>query len=432
MAITPHDWQVEAVEELLQYGHLLVKAPPGSGKTLIGLLAMKFLGSDDVALVITHSRAIKEQWEKHGMSAITIQEFIRDPFDIAADLTILDEVHHYNAPAWRCIYDYILSDYVLGLSATPGAATEHFERTYEVPWEDIELPPYEFFYHRFNLSASEMTEYTQLSHQIANAMSRDLPPDEKEDLILRLSLSRRRLVQESKTRFACLVEMIPALLGEHSLIVCETIAQANALGEALDIPVHHSKSKQKRLLDAFRTGEQPALISVRMLREGFNAPTLDTIIIASSALTDTHMVQVLGRGMRVSGDKEVTFHIFIANQTSDEKLEGLAEGIIDGKNDSEESLEYKWKHGELYSITSNGKIFQAIDGLRQYFDRMGVESKLLKLKRTGGRFRIYNNSEVLTKVGGKIHMVGKVEALIPLPQPDEDAELKLFARTFLL
>ena len=212
------------------------------------------------------------------------------------------------------------------------------------------------------------------------------------------------------------IDTLPDIAGEHTLVVTETIAQADKIGEALELPVYHSKKKSDKTLEAFRTGEVPILVTVKMLHEGFNAPTLDTVVIVSSALTERHIVQVLGRGLRFYPGKIVMFHIYVAEGTTDEKLIGLAEGIMEGSEDTDESLEFKWKRGERFSLSSHtGRIFTTIKGMRYWFKKTGMESEIFKHKRHGGKFRIFEN-EVLVKVGNQIVSIGEIDGLTPLPQ----------------
>jgi len=404
---TPYDWQEEAIDLLFNKRSLLVKAPPGSGKTMIGQMAIEDLGSGATVLVVVHSKDLMRQWIREGVDAVTIQSLMSQPDHYRVDLLILDEVHHFESPIWSAVYDMFDYDYILGLSATPGEAKRRFAEVYEVKWDAVDLPEYEFVYHKFKLESPAKTEYDKLTKEIINVSNADdLDDAERDKIVLNLSMQRRRVVHNSENRHIHLVNTIPEILGDHTLIVCETIDQAERLGEELDIPTYHSRNKDVDTLDAFRNQEIPAIISVKMLKEGFNCPAIDTVIVASSALTETHVVQVLGRGLRLYPDKEVTFHLFIAENTSDERLVGLAEGIMEGKEDTTESLEYKWKRGKQYSIDHRGMVFQTLADHREYFAPLGIEKEIMKLKRGGGRFRIYDDEDVLVKVGKKLYHIG--------------------------
>jgi superfamily II DNA or RNA helicase len=119
----PYKWQEEAVEKLLNNRSLLVKAPPGSGKSLIAGIASKAVPNSKT-IVICHSIGMVDQWKSYGLNAINIHRAIKYG-NLSATLVVLDECQHYESEVWSKIYDIIKYEFLLGLSATP------------MSWEDL-------------------------------------------------------------------------------------------------------------------------------------------------------------------------------------------------------------------------------------------------------------------------------------------------------
>jgi len=394
----PYEWQTDAVELLKQHGSVLVKAPPGSGKSLIGVIIDEEIGN---TIVIAPTNNIKEQWEtKYNITAMTIQSAMKKD-KIIANTIILDECHHYDSPIWKQIYDKIHSNYILGLSATPGESVNHFKKNIEIKWSDISMPEIKIFYHEFMLTGNEYNEYHKITNQMKKILEDEtLSEEEQKKQQLMISMKRRRLVHNSKNRIEIILKQYESIIGNHNLIICETIKQANELGKLLNVPVYHSKNVDFKALNDFKEGKVRTLVSVQMLHEGFDFPELDTVILSSSALTEVRFVQNIGRSLRKSDNKIAKIHIFIAKNTTDERLKSIAEGILTEKPTAELN-EFKYRHGKDYSIDHRGFIFEKDkinNGMRIYYEKTpeNIEQKVMKIKYSGGRIKIYEN-EILVK-----------------------------------
>jgi superfamily II DNA or RNA helicase len=281
-----------------------------------------------------------------------------------------------------------------------------------VNWDQIPLPDISIHYHRFSLDRRSKQAYDYWTEKIQSVNKLDLEPSDIDDLRLMYAIKRRRIVHLCPVRHTEVVGHYFEMVGERTLIVCEAIAQANHIAKDLGLPVYHSKNADPSILEKFQTGETPCIVSVKMLKEGFNCPAIDTIIIVSSALTEQNLVQVVGRGLRVYGDKKVAIHIFIAADTTDTKRVGLAEGILGVtqlSKDADRFPEYQWRRGTLVSIDTRGRIFKANKNGRAYYKETGLEKQITEVMGRAGRFRIYEGQVIVRDPEGRHHNLGRIE-----------------------
>jgi len=137
------DYQRDAVERLARVTQGTVVIPCGGGKTVVGLGAIRRIGTP--ALVLVHTLDLAEQWreqlrtrlgveagligdgveEPREVTVAVIQALCRwepaklDPFLAGFGLLILDEAHHVAASTFHRLVDRCPARYRLGLTATP-------------------------------------------------------------------------------------------------------------------------------------------------------------------------------------------------------------------------------------------------------------------------------------------------------------------------
>jgi superfamily II DNA or RNA helicase len=147
-AIQLKDFQITAVEATRRKDIGIISAPPGSGKTIIGLSVIA--EKQQPALIIVHRKQLAEQWKdriqsflkipKHeigtiGQSETRIGKKITiammqslsgvavnrelDKLKEAFGLIIVDECHHIPAETYRDCIERFHSYYLYGLTATP-------------------------------------------------------------------------------------------------------------------------------------------------------------------------------------------------------------------------------------------------------------------------------------------------------------------------
>ncbi|RPE00063.1 DEAD/DEAH box helicase [Aureibaculum marinum] len=143
--------------------HFHVIAPPGSGKTVLGLEIVKRIGKK--TLVLAPTLTIRNQWEERLQNFFTKEHFESVSFDIKSlsninfstyqslhsfyktfnnkdayytyfkdngiETIVLDEAHHLKSEWWKCLYELKQSSLytVVALTATPPYDSERTELT---------------------------------------------------------------------------------------------------------------------------------------------------------------------------------------------------------------------------------------------------------------------------------------------------------------
>lgn len=95
-----------------------------------------------------------------------------------------------------------------------------------------------------------------------------------------------------------------------ALIFAVDIAHAEALAQACNIPVAHSKKTKKEVtqtLEDFRAGKIDGLVSVEMFTEGMNLNNAISLIMARPTQSELLYIQIVGRIVRLHPSKEKAY-----------------------------------------------------------------------------------------------------------------------------
>ena len=195
-------------------------------------------------------------------------------------------------------------------------------------------------------------------------------------------------------------------------MICQRIDQANQISQLTNTPVYHSQDKNDQNLQDFRDGKIKALISVGMLKEGFDKRDIDVLIITSTALTEAYHIQSLGRAIRLPNDAII--YILLARDTTDEKIlkyknlyDHEIQGHFTGKYDSElTEIGKLYYNSESFSLDSRRKIFKRTEHGRQYYKDNPIIQELRKVIPQGGRFRVSKGGKVIIKRQNQYKIIG--------------------------
>ena len=408
-----YPWQKKLLS--LYNGCGIVKVAPGGGKTFGAIQLIKNKKYKNV-IVAVPTLPLKSQWEKelkeHNVTAdVHTYHYLSKNHD-ECDLLVVDECHRSVSPIFKKLYENINYKFVIGLSATPNEESEKFCGTIiiDVSFEESNIADFKVVFASIELTPRERAIYDRLSYGLQRAI------EERDEMFYQhqrknidaIIFKRRSIVYSARQRIPKTIELIKRNEGKNILLICQRIKQADELSELTGYPVFHSKNRDEDTLKKFKDGQYKCLISVGMLKEGFDKRDIDVVIIASTAVTEAHHIQSIGRGIRLPNDAVI--YVILANDTTDEKLlkfrskyKHEIEGSFTGKYSvpisSITQLYYKSKR---YSLDHKNRIFKPNNTLgRKYCEYNPIIDVLKKYLPIGGRFRITKNNEVLVMTDRK-------------------------------
>lgn len=337
----PRSYQTEAAEGFWHGGSGVVVLPCGSGKTIVGALAMS-LAQATTLILVTNTVAAR-QWRdellrRTTLTADEIGEYsgarkeIR-PVTIATyqvmttkrqgiyphlevfdsrdwGLIIYDEVHLLPAPIFRFTAD-IQSRRRLGLTATlvreDGREGDVFSligpKRYDAPWKDIEAQGY--------IAPADCVE-VRISLPDADRMTYAMA--EPED--------RYRLASCAAEKVRVTEQIVAQHPDEQVLVIGQYLDQLAELGEHLDAPVitgETSVKERERLFQAFREGEIRVLVVSKVANFSVDLPEAAVAIQVSGTFgSRQEEAQRLGRVLRPKGDgRTAHFYSIVTRDTVD-------------------------------------------------------------------------------------------------------------------
>ena len=366
----PRDYQLQALEAWKQHGYRgIIALPTGSGKSFVGALACAKLGRQ--ALVVVPTIDLMHQWAAslgkffnmeigllgggfHNISDITVATYdsaalhMRD-LGNRFGLLICDECHHLPGPRNRSAAEDTLAPYRLGLSATPdleGDAAVVLKRVLgelccNLQINDLAgrvLAEYCIKQVPLSLSQEELAEY-QETRSIYTAFVRRRRIDfRKPDgwtaflkacavsgregrQVFSAFLRQRELSRGGEAKYRAVWDILCRHIDERIIIFTASNAQAYETGERFSLPVltHRTKANERKgMLENFRTGKYPVLVSSRVLNEGVDVPEANIGIVVSGTSTGREYLQRLGRILRpAAGKKQAVLYELVNADTAE-------------------------------------------------------------------------------------------------------------------
>jgi DNA repair protein RadD len=276
MRIQLREFQRKAVGKALRWlrdgQSVCLVSPTGSGKTV---MAHAIAAQYPSTLCVVHTRALLKQAQQRLGRAHTIQQLLRcgtpagmrDP-----DLVIWDECHHSASDEWSKLAQMFPRARLLGLTATPqrgdGRALDAFDRMVVA------------------------AQYSELIAMGALVSCRVFVPDKKVDGSDPDPVNAYR-------RYA---------KGTRVLFFVRSIEQADAVATRLGqgfAAWHHGIAwgKRAKALAAFGDRKLRGLVTVEALTEGFDVPSVETIVLGRACEQVGTFLQIVGRGLRAAPGK---------------------------------------------------------------------------------------------------------------------------------
>jgi superfamily II DNA or RNA helicase len=121
---------------------------------------------------------------------------------------------------------------------------------------------------------------------------------------------RRQVAASAAGKLVVCREVAPALTGRRTLVFTDTVEQADQAVASLRTggvhaeTVHGGLSDDRRRirLAQFRNGSIPVLVAPRVLDEGVDVPDADVALVLAAFRTRRHLIQRLGRVLRLKPD----------------------------------------------------------------------------------------------------------------------------------
>ncbi len=386
------DYQVQAYENWLKNGYKGIFAmATGTGKTITALNCLlnehnKSKNKIYHALILVPTITLVEQWEKevralnfHDVYKIsskidwqntvttlvstakripvsfiiicTYASFVKDKFQSILQylpedtIFIADEGHNLASPTVsEKLIGFRLSKRI-GLSATPKriydlegtAKMEQFfsdEEPYtfsfsmEKAIRDRVLCQYYYYPHIIKLTEDEMTEYTNISNQLVKLYSYGQANVEKQAIIERLLLKRKRIIHKASNKLPATIRILSdqfkekgnlkytfvyvpegetfEILESEDELVVENIRLINQYtreiakidGTILVNQFISGMQDRDEILDQFQKGDIDVIASMKCLDEGVDIPRAETAIFCSSTGNPRQFIQRRGRILR--------------------------------------------------------------------------------------------------------------------------------------
>jgi superfamily II DNA or RNA helicase len=326
------DYQWPAVQSLVSCIRGIVKAPAGSGKTIIGAAAIDAWlksqsGKKNIAWIANtidqtfQARKAVENFPEISERAVVDFFCYAGSGSLAEyDLVILDECHHAAAPAFAPKLRYFDGPR-WGLSATPERADDLKQLVFdligpiihEVPREALvdagQLAQARVFIHSPNRKGEMESEIRNAAMPVYEARKRKWPylfrskNDADEQMgrcIWQAALNTG--IHANQKRNALIVELAIEHAQDSTLVIVGSIEHGEAL--LANVPsaaicyAKLGKKKRQSLLAAFSCGELKTLFATSLADEGLDVPIASTLILASAGRSDTKTVQRTGRVLR--------------------------------------------------------------------------------------------------------------------------------------
>ncbi|ETX04666.1 MAG: helicase [Candidatus Entotheonella gemina] len=370
LEMPPYDHQREALAAWFKAKRAgVVVLPTGSGKTYLAQMAIQ--STQRSTLVVVPTLDLLHQWYAHLVAAFPDAPVgvlgggsqDRTPllvatYDSAAiyaetlgnqyALLVLDECHHLPSDFLRVIAEYSLAPYRLGLTATPERSDgRHLDlealigpEVYRASPQDLSgtvLSSHKIVQLKVRLSQAERARYDRLidtrntflrqqgirlgtlngwqSFVIASARSKA----GRSAMLAHREARSIAFGTEGKLRVLTdlLVQHHPA----RTLIFTDDNATVYRISRDFLLPAitHKTPVKERHeILNRFRSGDYPVIVTSRVLNEGVDVPEASIAIVLSGTGSTREYIQRLGRILRRGEGKLAVLYEVIAEDTSEE------------------------------------------------------------------------------------------------------------------
>ncbi len=363
----------------------VVVLPTGAGKSYVALKCI--LACQRSTLILVPTIDLVQQWAsdlearlgcaigRYGGGDKDLKPITVSTYDSAVllmpwhgnkfGLLICDECHHLPAGVTSTAAEACIAPFRLGLTATPERTDGMHARLNELLGPEVHrsqiselegnyLANYQVEVVHVALDPDELESYTvNRKEYLAFARRAGIDfgaPDGWQQFIaaaardpqgraaMRCYREQKRLSRAGRGKLRAVWDLVRDHPGERCLVFTEDNDTAYELGRRFVAPVmtHHTKgTERKRMLERFRAGAWPILVTSKVLNEGVDVPEVAVGIIVSGSGSVREHVQRLGRLLRPGvGKVAVLYEILSANTaeayTSERRRSHVAFGMDEG------------------------------------------------------------------------------------------------------
>ncbi len=364
----------------------VVVLPTGSGKTVVGALAIADLGV--WSLVVVPTIDLLRQWRnvlshalgydlseiggygggEHELKPLTVTTYesaaLHPELLWRFGLLIFDECHHLPAPSYRQIAEGAFTPYRLGLSATPERSDhEHAELgrlvgplVYRRDPEELAAGGYLAQYDEKRLSVA-LTPEDRVRYEAARRSFRAYlsrrhlritsPADFQRKILwasardpeARVAMlawrEARSLALNAPAKLALLQDLFARHHAERVLVFSEYNSVVDEISQRFCIPqiTYRTPAVERQLvLERFRSGRYTKLVSGRVLNEGLDVPDCGVAVIVSGTSTRREYLQRLGRVLRPKAQRAVLYEL-VTEDTTEERIASERRGPLSDRKD---------------------------------------------------------------------------------------------------
>ena len=358
-------YQKEAVKRWLLQRKGIIVLPTGSGKTIVAIKIIEEINASTFIVVPTLN--LVSQWkeklekafgieigeytgQKKDLKSITVSTY--NSAYINAEnlgnkfmLLIFDEVHHLPAEGYKQIAEMFASPYRLGLTATyerEDGLHEELKRliggkVYERKVEHLAgkyLADYEMIRISVDLTEEERKEYEKYynifrDYIISKGIEMRSPKDFEKIVVLsgRDKRAREAILARNKAEKIAYnslnkIEKIRELLSRdnRTIIFTRYNDMVYEISKKFLIPciTYRTPDEERReILQKFKDGIYPAIVSSQVLDEGIDVPEANVGIIVSGTGSSREFIQRLGRLLRPREGKKAVLYELITKGTKE-------------------------------------------------------------------------------------------------------------------
>lgn len=331
-------YQNDAVNSVIRewdegHRHTLLVLPTGTGKTIVfSKIVENKVKKGEKALILAHRGELLEQasdklYKSTGiitalekaestsvgtMSPVTVasvqtlsqdgrlHRFSNDEFD----LIVIDEAHHCMSDSYQKVLQYFDTAKVLGVTATPDRADQKSLGQF------------------FDSKAYEYTMHQAVKEGYLCPVKAQMIPLELDIKSVGISNGDYAVGEVGNALEPYLnqiaLEMLNYCKGRKTVVFLPLVKTSQKFCELLNVhglsavEVNGISKDRERILKEFENGEYDVLCNSMLLTEGWDCPSVDTIVVLRPTKVRSLYQQMVGRGMRLSpGKKELLLLDFL-------------------------------------------------------------------------------------------------------------------------